>query len=98
MLVASRNPRQSRVFKHLRIADMPVLALPWPSFPVAFQDYYRTTLLAEETDPNKLHDLKAKLDAAQVYSPEQIQQVVELFLGGADRDKLDPILDACVAV
>src|SRR6266511_3550152 len=28
----------------------------------AFQDYYRTTLLAEETDPNKLHDLKAALD------------------------------------
>lgn len=64
----------------------------------AFQDYYRTTLLAEETDPNKLHDLKAALDAAQVYSPEQVLQVVELFLGGADRDKLDPILDACVAV
>jgi type I restriction enzyme R subunit len=63
----------------------------------AFQDYYRTTLLAEETDPNKLHDLKAALDAAQVYAPEQIRQVVELFLGGADRDKLDPILDACVA-
>ena len=64
----------------------------------AFQDYYRTTLLAEETDPNKLHDLKAALDAAQVYSPEQVQQVVELFLGGSDRDQLDPILDACVAV
>ncbi len=64
----------------------------------AFQDYYRTTLLSEETDPNKLHDLKAALDAAQVYSPEQVQQVVELFLGGADRDTLDPILDACVAV
>src|SRR5207302_1003103 len=64
----------------------------------AFQDYYRTTLLAEETDPNKLHDLKAALDAAQVYSAEQVQQVVELFLGGADRDKLDPILDVCVAV
>ncbi|MEK6243072.1 MAG: type I restriction endonuclease subunit R [Pseudomonadota bacterium] len=64
----------------------------------AFQDYYRTTLLAEETDPNKLHDLKAALDRAQVYSPEQVQQVVELFLGGADRDRLDPILDACVVV
>jgi len=64
----------------------------------AFQDYYRTTLLSEETDPNKLHDLKAALDAAQVYSPEQVQQIVALFLGGADRDKLDPILDACVAV
>ena len=64
----------------------------------AFQDYYRTTLLAEETDPNKLHDLKAALDATQVYSPEQVRKVVELFLSGADRDKLDPILDACVAV
>jgi type I restriction enzyme R subunit len=64
----------------------------------AFQDYYRTTLLAEETDPNKLHDLKAALDNAQVYSPEQVQQVVRLFLGGADRDKLDPILDECVRV
>ncbi|MBK8118223.1 MAG: type I restriction endonuclease subunit R [Sulfuritalea sp.] len=64
----------------------------------AFQDYYRTTLLADEADPNKLHDLKAALDAAQVYSPEQVQQVVALFLGGADRDRLDPILDACVAV
>ena len=64
----------------------------------AFQDYYRTTLLSEETDPNKLNDLKTALDDAQVYSPEQVQQVVELFLGDADRDKLDPILDACVAV
>ncbi len=64
----------------------------------AFQDYYRTTFLAEETDPNKLHDLKASLDGAQVYSSAQIQQVVELFLSGAERDKLDPILDACVAV
>jgi type I restriction enzyme R subunit len=63
----------------------------------AFQDYYRTTLLADETDPNKLHDLKGALDGAQVYSPEQVQQFVALFLAGADRDQLDPILDACVA-
>jgi type I restriction enzyme R subunit len=65
---------------------------------LAFQDYYRTTLLAEETDPNKLHDLKGALDGAQVYSPEQVQRLVALFLAGADRDQLDPILDACVAV
>ena len=64
----------------------------------AFQDYYRTTLLAEETDPNKLHDLKAALDQAQVYTPEHVQQVVALFLAGAERDQLDPLLDACVAV
>ena len=64
----------------------------------AFADYYRTTILAEETDPNKLHDLKAALDGYQVYDSGQIGQLVALYLGGADRDKLDPILDACVAV
>ena len=64
----------------------------------AFQDYFRTTLLAEETDPNKLHDLKGALDAAQVYSPDQVNSFLKLFLEGAERDKLDPILDACVAV
>lgn len=63
----------------------------------AFQDYYRTTLLADETDPNKLHDLKLALDETHVYSPAQVSQVVERFLEGADRDTLDPILDACVA-
>ncbi len=64
----------------------------------AFSDYYRTTVLSEETDPNKLHDLKSALDGWQVYSPEQVEQIATLFLGGAQRDKLDPILDVCVAV
>ncbi len=64
----------------------------------AFSDYYRTTILSKETDPNKLHTLKAELDAHQVYSPEQVDALVELYMNGADRDKLDPILDACVAV
>jgi type I restriction enzyme R subunit len=64
----------------------------------AFADYYRTTILAEETDPNKLHDLKTALDGYQVYTDGQVGQLVELYLGGADRDRLDPILDACVAV
>ena len=63
----------------------------------AFQDYYQTTVLSEETDPNKLHDLKATLDGHQVYSEPQIDQFVELYLDGADRKHLDPILDTCVA-
>jgi type I restriction enzyme R subunit len=63
----------------------------------AFEPYYRTTILSEETDPNKLHDLKAALDGYQVYEASQIEQLVALYLSGADRDKLDPILDACVA-
>ncbi len=63
----------------------------------AFAPYYRTTILSDETDPNKLHDLKADLDAAQIYSPEQIDELVARYLAGAPRDRLDPILDACVA-
>ncbi len=63
----------------------------------SFEPYYRTTILSDETDPNKLHDLKSDLDGYQVYSQAQIDDLVGLYLSGADRDKLDPILDACVA-
>jgi len=63
----------------------------------AFSDYYRTTMLSNETDPNKLHDLKAALDGYQVYTQFQIDDVVSLFLKGETREKIDPILDACVA-
>jgi type I restriction enzyme, R subunit len=64
----------------------------------AFSDYYRTTILSSETDPNKLHDLKATLDKYQVYNQNQIDELVRLFLTGVSRENLDPILDACVAI
>jgi type I restriction enzyme R subunit len=64
---------------------------------MAFEDYYRTTVLSDETDPNKLHDLKAELDGLQVYSADQIEQLVADYLRGADREQLDPVLDSCVA-
>jgi type I restriction enzyme R subunit len=63
----------------------------------AFADYYRTTVLSRETDPNKLHDLKRELDGYQVYAWPEVERLVNLYLGGAARDRLDPILDACVA-
>ena len=63
-----------------------------------FAPYYRTTILAEETDPDRLHDLKAALDGYQVYAPAQVDELLERYLSGADRDRLDPILDACVSV
>jgi len=62
----------------------------------AFSDYYRTTVLSEETDPNKLHDLQTALDNYQVYTPELVEEFVELYLSGAQRDKLDPLLDGRV--
>ncbi len=64
----------------------------------AFAEHYRTTILSDETDPNKLHDLKANLDGAQVYSQEEADTLVGHYLEGAGRETLDPILDSCVAV
>lgn len=63
----------------------------------SFAPYYRTTVLSEQTDPNKLHDLAADLASFAVYTPEHVDKFVELFLRGIERDQLDPILDVCVA-
>src|SRR6516165_424747 len=63
----------------------------------AFEPYYRTTVLSEETDANKLHDMKSELDGARVYTPTMIDEFVKLYLGGSGRDTLDPLLDGCVA-
>jgi len=64
----------------------------------AFSDYYRTTILSEETDPNKLHDLKSEIDGYQVYTLEQMEMFATRYLAGASREQLDPLLDACVAI
>lgn len=64
----------------------------------SFSRYYRTTILSGETDPNKLYDLVATMDEYQVFSTENVEYLVNLYLDGADRDKLDPTLDACTAI
>lgn len=64
----------------------------------SFSRYYRTTILSGETDPNKLYDLVAIMEGYQVYSSDDVEHLVNLYLNGADRDKLDPTLDACTAI
>ena len=64
----------------------------------SFSRYYRTTLLSGETDPNKLYDLIATMEEYQVYSNDHVETLVDLYLNGADRDRLDPIIDACTVV
>lgn len=63
----------------------------------AFSDFYRTTILSGETDPNRLHDVKRALDGAGVYTEDDVERLVALFLAGAPRDQIDPILDTCSA-
>lgn len=64
----------------------------------SFSRYYRTTILSGETDPNKLYDLVTTMEGHQVYSGDDVEHLVNLYLNGADRDKLDPTLDACTAI
>lgn len=60
-----------------------------------FQAYYTSTILSEETDPNKLYDIESDLGSHQVYSEYQIEDLVNKYVNGASREKLDPILDTC---
>lgn len=62
----------------------------------AFSRYYKTTILSGETDANKLNDLIDTMEHVQVYTQQQIDDFVELYLNNAERDKLDPIIDVCV--
>jgi type I restriction enzyme R subunit len=63
----------------------------------AFSRYYKTTLLAGETDPNKLHDLVRDMDAHQVFPPELAADVADRCLAGAPRPELDALLDPVAA-
>ncbi len=45
----------------------------------AFQPYYEQTQLSQETDPNKLYDLKNKLDSFKVIYPADINAFCAVF-------------------
>lgn len=65
---------------------------------LAFDDYYTTTILSEETDINKLNDLQDDLDRAQVYDESDIEEFFTLYYSNADRDLLEPIIDRAVDI
>ena len=64
----------------------------------AFDRYYKTTILSGETDVNKLNDLIDTMESIQVYNSADVSCFVKLYLDGAGREQLDPILDKCVEV
>lgn len=68
----------------------------------AFQPYYEVTGLGEVTDPNILYDLQYELNAMQVYTSTEVNQVSELEFTGKLIDKraqqrlnslIDPAID-----
>jgi type I restriction enzyme R subunit len=65
----------------------------------AFQPYYQTTLLEEETDPNKLYDQQTELKAFEVFTDKDIEEFAEVFYTpNIPLEKLQPVLDRCVIV
>lgn len=59
----------------------------------AFDPYYTSTILSEETNPNKLNDLVDSLEAFEVYNEYQVSDFFEKYVNGEVRTKLDPIID-----
>ncbi|MBE9469077.1 MAG: type I restriction endonuclease subunit R [Bacteroidetes bacterium] len=59
----------------------------------AFEPYYTSTILSEETNPNKLNDLVDSLETFDVYNEYQISDFFKKYVNGEDRTKLDPIID-----
>ncbi len=64
----------------------------------AFEPYYTTTILSEETDPNRLNDLQEVLDDYQVYSEVKVKEFCMLYHSGAERSQAAPILDAAAQI
>jgi type I restriction enzyme R subunit len=63
----------------------------------AFQDYYQTIFLEEETDPDKLHDLQTELEGYGLYTDPEVDAFAEIFFHPTEpMEKLQPILDAVV--
>jgi len=63
----------------------------------AFQEYYQTTMLAEETDPNRLYDLQRQLESFDLYDERTIDQFCRIFYDPYQPDELlQGVLDGVV--
>ena len=63
----------------------------------AFQDYYQTTMLPEETDPNRLYDLQSQLEGFDLYAEDNIDRFCHIFYSSDQPEEfLQTILDSVV--
>lgn len=60
----------------------------------SFDPYYTGTLLSEPTNVNTLHELRDTLLSFDVFSEEDVNKFADLYVHGAEGDKLAPIIDA----
>ena len=63
----------------------------------AFEPYYETTLLSEETDPNLLYEIQTRLTAFPVFAPADVDGFARLYFNDtAAQDQLQPLLNPVV--
>jgi len=63
----------------------------------SFQPYYTTTILSEETDPDKLYQLVYEIEQYNLYTKYQLDEFCKLFYMESESDeKLHPIIDVVV--
>ena len=63
----------------------------------SFQDFYQTTILSEDTDPNSIYDLLDKIRHHDLVSLEEINEWSDLFVSdNRDDSKLQPILNQVI--
>ena len=65
---------------------------------IAFDDFYKTTILTEETDLNRLNQLQDDIEKVQLFSPDNARDWVARFLNGESRETLEPTLDEVVKI
>jgi len=59
----------------------------------AFDDFYTSTSLSEETDVNVLHELKDAMDDVGVYEWYEVEDFVKRYFDNEDAQSLSPIID-----
>ena len=63
----------------------------------SFQPYYTSTILTEETDPDKLYQMLYEIEQYNLYTQYQIDEFCKEFYSDSDSDqKLHPIIDVVV--
>lgn len=63
----------------------------------AFEPYYTSTILSEETNPNKLNDLVDNLEVFEVYTEYNIDDFFGKYIEGEERYTWEPIIDRSAA-
>jgi len=68
----------------------------------AFQDYFETTTVGDEADPQQMYTLQGELDAFGIYRPEEVTEFCSVFFAPrqrqspSDHAKMNSVIDTAV--